>query len=48
MRFFNQPHAFYCGALLHARTLSLYLFDAESRPVVLQARSGGTRELLRR
>ena len=28
MRFYNQPHRFYCGALLHARTMYLCIRDA--------------------
>ena len=28
MRFYNQPHAFYCGIDLHARTLYLCILDA--------------------
>src|SRR5262249_46022369 len=28
MRFYNQQHRFYCGVDLHARTLSLCIFDA--------------------
>jgi len=29
MRFYNQPHRFYCGVDLHARTLSLHVLDAQ-------------------
>ena len=28
MRFYSQPHAYYCGIDLHTRTLSLCLLDA--------------------
>ena len=27
MRFYNQPHAFYCGVVLHARTMYLCVLD---------------------
>ena len=27
MRFYNQPHAFYCGLDLHARTMYLCIVD---------------------
>jgi hypothetical protein len=27
MRFYNQPHKFYCGVDLHARTMYLYILD---------------------
>ena len=28
MRFYNQPHQYYCGGDLHARTLYLHVLDA--------------------
>src|SRR5262245_62524975 len=34
MRFYNQPHRFYCGVALHARTLSLHLLDAHGQTVL--------------
>src|SRR5262245_9103270 len=34
MRFYNQPHAFYCGVDLHARTLSLCILDAAGTTVL--------------
>ena len=30
MRFYNQPHQFYCGIDLHARTLYLCILDPAS------------------
>jgi transposase len=33
MRFYNQQHRFYCGVDLHARTLSLCIFDADGSTV---------------
>jgi transposase len=33
MRFYNQQHRFYCGVDLHARTLSLCIFDADGNTV---------------
>jgi len=27
MRFYNQPHRFYCGVDLHARTMYLYYYS---------------------
>ena len=37
MRFYNQPHRFYCGVDLHARTLSLCILDAGGQAVLLGA-----------
>ncbi|HWO72078.1 MAG TPA: IS110 family transposase [Dehalococcoidia bacterium] len=34
MRFYQQPHAFYCGLDLHARTISLHILDADGRTAV--------------
>jgi len=34
MRFYNQPHRFYGGVDLHARTLSLHVLDAEGKTVL--------------
>src|SRR5207302_11281974 len=31
MRFYYQPHRFYCGDDLHARTLYLHVLDADGR-----------------
>ena len=31
MRFYNQPHAAYCGVDLHARTMYLHVLDAQGR-----------------
>jgi transposase len=36
MRFYNQPHRFYCGVDLHARTLSLCVLDATGNAVLQQ------------
>jgi transposase len=36
MRFYNQPHRFYCGVDLHARTLSLCILDAAGAIVLQQ------------
>ena len=33
MRFYNQQHRFYCGVDLHARTLSVCIFDAAGTTV---------------
>ncbi len=27
MRFYNQPHAFYCGVDLHARSMFIHVLD---------------------
>jgi len=37
MRFYNQPHRFYCGVDLHARTLALCILDDQGQ--VVRARS---------
>jgi transposase len=34
MRFYNQPHRFYCGVDLHARALALHILDAEGNSVL--------------
>ena len=34
MRFYNQPHAFYCGVDLHARTMYLCILDHGGRIVL--------------
>src|SRR5262245_51936375 len=34
MRFYNQPHRFYCGVDLHARTLSLHILDQGGQTVL--------------
>ena len=34
MRFYNQPHQFYCGIDLHARTLYLCILDAAGKKVL--------------
>jgi hypothetical protein len=36
MRFYNQPHRFYCGVDLHARTLSLHVLDAQGKTLLAQ------------
>src|SRR5262249_36574535 len=41
MRFYNQPHRFYCGVDLHARTLSLCVLDS-SGALVRQATMAAT------
>ena len=33
MRFYNQPHRFYCGVDLHARTMYLCIRDANGQVV---------------
>jgi transposase len=33
MRFYNQPHRFYCGVDLHARTLALCILDTDGTAV---------------
>jgi hypothetical protein len=33
MRFYNQPHRFYCGIDLHARTLSVCILDSDGTAV---------------
>ena len=33
MRFYNQPHRFYCGVDLHARTMYLCILDANGQVV---------------
>ena len=32
MRFYNQPHRFYCGIDLHARTMYLCILDPNGQP----------------
>jgi len=39
MRFYNQPHQYYCGGDLHARTLYLRVLDAIR--IVPMQRNGG-------
>ena len=34
MRFYNQPHAFYCGVDLHARTMYLCILDQAGKIVL--------------
>jgi hypothetical protein len=34
MRFYNQPHRFYCGVDLHARTIALHVLDEQGRTVL--------------
>jgi hypothetical protein len=34
MRFYNQPHRFYCGVDLHARTMYLCILDDQGRAEV--------------
>ena len=31
MRFYNQPHAAYCGVDLHARTMYVHVLDAQGQ-----------------
>src|SRR5439155_14675044 len=31
MRLYNQPHATYCGAWLHARSMYLHVLDAQGQ-----------------
>ncbi len=33
MRFYTQPHRFYCGIDIHARTLTLCILDAQGAVV---------------
>jgi hypothetical protein len=33
MRFYTQPHRFYCGVDLHARTMYLCILDANGQVV---------------
>ena len=33
MRFYNQPHRFYCGVDLHARTMYLCILDSAGQVV---------------
>ena len=35
MRFFNQPHAFYCGVDLHARTMHVCVLDQEGQVLAM-------------
>ncbi len=42
MRFYNQPHAFYCGVDLHARTMYLCILDQAGRIVLHQEGNGLT------
>jgi hypothetical protein len=34
MRFYNQPHRFYCGVDLHARTMYLCILDQAGQVVI--------------
>ena len=36
MRFYNQPHRFYCGVDLHARTLFVHVLDHKGKTVFEQ------------
>jgi hypothetical protein len=31
MRFYNQPHAYYCGVDLHARSMFTHILDAQGK-----------------
>ena len=33
MRFYNQPHSFYCGVDLHARSMFTHVLDHQGRTV---------------
>ena len=52
MRIYNQPHRFYCGVDLHARSLFVKVLDgghsAGVEPASLLDRSVGTERFLRR
>jgi hypothetical protein len=47
MRFYNQPHRFYCGVDLHARTLSLCVLDAAGNTVLATTIPAGPDAFLR-
>jgi transposase len=47
MRFYNQPHRFYCGVDLHARTLSLCILDRTGTNVLHQTLAAGPDAFLR-
>jgi transposase len=47
MRFYNQPHRFYCGVDLHARTLSLCVLDASGAIALQQTVVAGPDAFLR-
>jgi transposase len=47
MRFYNQPHRFYCGVDLHARTLSLCVLDAAGNTVLATTIPAGPDTFLR-
>ncbi len=34
MRFYNQQHQYYCGVDLHARSIYLYILDADKRTLL--------------
>ena len=34
MRCYNQPHRFYCGVDLHARSLYIHVLDARGKTVL--------------
>jgi transposase len=47
MRFYNQPHRFYCGVDLHARTLSLCVLDTAGNTVLATTIPAGPDAFLR-
>ncbi len=42
MRFYNQPHQYYCGVDLHARSMYLHIVDADKRKAlaILESKIG--------
>ncbi len=40
MRFYNQPHKFYCGVDLHARTMYLCILDHAGTIVLHRKKTG--------
>ena len=46
MRYYNQPHRFYCGVDLHDRTISLCILDAGGNIVREQTCAAGPQAVL--
>jgi len=46
MRFYNQPHRFYCGVDLHARILSLCILDSAGQTVLARTLAAGPDDFL--
>src|SRR5947199_1556345 len=46
MRFYHQPHRFYCGVDLHARTLALHVLDAQGDTALAKTVAASPKDFL--